>query len=180
MKKFLILISLFFIEPVFSYENVGDYKKLKFVDYLDYSGLRIIESVDLSKKPYFFIKENTPTCKSKGFLGYLSHQQWQRSDADLVVCTRNIYFYTLGDINKDFVHEIKDTVRHEAVHAAQLCKQGNFLLGVDQRRFEGYPKRMVYTYYKNSSNFEKKLELEAFALEDDPYFVLNSVNRYCL
>ena len=43
MKKLLFLIPLFIIKHVFAFENFGDYKKLNFVKYLDYSGLRIID-----------------------------------------------------------------------------------------------------------------------------------------
>jgi len=178
MKKFLFLISIFIFDPVFTYQNVGDYKRLKFNKYLDNVGFRIIDLVDKSKNPYFYIKENTPDCKSGDIFGYVD-PRWDNA-ADFVVCTRGIYFYLTRSDN-DFIHEINDTVRHEAAHAAQFCKGGDYSLGVDKRRFKGYPERMVYSnsYYRDLPYWQKIMELEAFALEDDPYYVLNSLRNFC-
>lgn len=179
MKKFLFLISLFIIEPVFAYENFGDYKRLKFNEYLDYVGLRIMDLVDKSDNPIFLIKENTPFCKSGNYYGYV-YPRWNNNTADFVVCTRGIYF-NLTRNDEEFTHEINDTVRHEAAHAAQFCKKGDFSLGVDKNRFKGYPEEMVYSNseYRDLPYLEKIMELEAFALEDDPYYVLNSLNNFC-
>ncbi len=173
MKKLLVLIPLFIIEHVLAFENVGDYKKLNFVGYLDYSGLRIIDLVDRTDSPFFLIKENTPFCKSGNYYGYVDNGTKKR--ATFAICTRAINFMHPFD----FGEYINYTLRHEAVHAAQFCKGGDYSLGVEKWRFEGYPKRMVKNYYTNLSPTEELMELEAFALENDPYFVESSVRRFC-
>ncbi len=178
MKEFLFLTYLFLIEPVFAYENYGDYKKLKFNEYLDKVGFSIIDLVDKSDDPIFYIKENTPSCKSGNYYGYVD-PHWDNK-AEFVVCTRSIYLY-LSKNYDEFIHEINDTVRHEAVHAAQFCKKGDYSLGLDPKRFKGYPERVVNSNsnYRDLPYWEKIMELEAFALEDDPYFVLNSLKNFC-
>ena len=180
MKKFLVLISLFAIDQSFAFENVGDYKKLNFVNSLDYAGLEIINSVDLSQKPYYFIKENTPFCKSNpDYGGYVYGVMLGPKEYDYVICTRtlDVNTYNKASFNK----QVNRVVRHEAAHAAQICKHDDFSLGVAKWRFKGYPERMVYNHpiYRGISKMEQLMELEAFALEEDPYFVLNSVNRFC-
>ena len=173
MKKLLVLIPLFIIEHVLAFENVGDYKKLNFVEYLDYSGLRIIDLVDRTDSPFFLIKENTPFCKSGNYYGYV--EDGLTNKATFAICTRAIYF----NHPFKFREYINYTLRHEAAHAAQFCKGGDYSLGVEKWRFEGYPKRMVKNYYTNLSRTEELMELEAFALESDPYFVESSVRRFC-
>tara|TARA_A100001035_G_scaffold270290_1_gene257239 strand:+ start:580 stop:1122 length:543 start_codon:yes stop_codon:yes gene_type:complete len=179
MRKFLFLISLFIIEPVFSYESYGDYKKLNFFKYLDNPGLRIIDLVDQTNKPYYFIKENTPTCKSGDYGGYVYGVLFGPKEYEYVICTRTLYFNSSN--NSGFFKQINRVVRHEAAHAAQICKQGDFSIGVEKWKFKGYPERMVYNHpiYRGISKMEQLMELEAFAVEDDPYFVLNSVGRFC-
>ena len=173
MKKLLFLIPLFIIEHVFAFENFGDYKKLNFVRYLDYPGLRIIDLVDRTDRPYFLIKENTPFCKSGKYYGYVD-EAWTKR-ATFAICTRSVSLMH----PYDFREQINYTLRHEAAHAAQFCKGGDYSLGVEKWRFAGYPKRMVKNYYTNLSPTEELMELEAFALERDPYFVESSVRRFC-
>ena len=177
MKKLLIVVSLFFFQKALAFQNIGDYKKLNFNKYLDGIGLKIIDLVDKADNPFYYIKENTPDCKSGEFYGYVN-TYLNPQKADFVVCTYSIY-YNLTKNYQEFVHEINDTVRHEAAHAGQICKKGDYSLGVNKARFKGYPERMV-SYYKNLSKTDRLMELEAFALEDDPVFVLNSLKRFCL
>ncbi len=180
MKKFLFLICFFACDQAFAFENVGDYKKLNFVKNLDYPALEIINSVDLSKKPYYFIKENTPFCKANpDYGGYVYGVMLGPKEYDYVICTRTLYFNRSN--YSSFVKQVNRVVIHEAAHVAQICKQGNFSLGVEKWRLKGYPEKMVYNHqiYQGKSRMEQLMELEAFALEDDPYYVLNSVNRFC-
>ncbi len=60
----------------------------------------------------------------------------------------------------DWVGEINRTLAHEAVHVAQMCKEG-----------KGYVEPL---------GFRNDVEKEAFAIQDQPREVLRIVRKYCL
>ena len=161
-----------------SYE---DYSSFNYYKYLDSIGKEIMERVDSSQNVTYYPRENLPSCKSGNneiYFGYVSYPDFFNS-SDFVICTYNIWNY-FGE--REFENQVNSTVRHEATHSAQFCKAGNYLLGVDQRKFSGYPYERVYgpySIYKQLSYEEKLMELEAFALESEPYFVLRSLERFC-
>ena len=161
-----------------SYE---EYTSFNYYNYLDSIGREIMERVDSSQNVTYIPRENLPSCKSGNYellYGYVSPPD-RFNSSDFVICTYNIRnFYD----DRDFVFHINATVRHEATHSAQFCKAGNYLLGVDDRLFSGYPYKMVYgplSAYKQEPRIVKLMELEAFALESEPYFVLRSLESFC-
>ena len=161
-----------------SYE---DYTSFNFYNYLDSIGREIMERIDSSQNVNYIPRENPPSCKSgnnETWFGYVSLPDFLNS-SDFVICTYNILNH-FGE--REFEYQVNSTVRHEATHSAQLCKAGNYLLGVDQSKFSGYPYERVYgpySMYKNEPYQVKLMELEAFALESEPYFVLRSLERFC-
>ena len=161
-----------------SYE---DYTSFSYYNYLDSIGREIMERVDSSQNVTYSPRENLPSCKSGNnqfIYGYVSGPKYFNS-RDFVICTYNIWNY-FGE--REFVYQVNATVRHEATHSAQFCKGGNRLLGIDQRKFSGYPYESVYgpySGYKQEPHQVKLMELEAFALESEPYFVLRSLERFC-
>lgn len=160
--------------------SYDDYKSLNYYEHLDAIGKKIMEKVDSSKNVTYWPKENLPSCKSSDeiYFGYVTYPGLL-SSSDFVICTYNIWSY-YGP--KEFKYQINSTVRHEATHSAQFCKGGNKLLGVDERKFEGYPNERVYgplSIYKNLPYGVQLMELEAFALESEPYFVFRNLERFC-
>ncbi len=173
----IAIIPLLILGGALGYE---DYTSLEYYDHLDSVGREIMDKVDSSINVSYWPKENLPSCKSGNeiYFGYVSYPGLL-SSSDFVICTYNIWSY-FGE--NQFNYQINSTVRHEAAHSAQFCKGGDYLLGVDKRKFAGYPNERVYgpySIYKNLPYGEKLMELEAFALESEPYFVLRNLERYC-
>ena len=73
----------------------------------------------------------------------------------LVMCNN-----TIKKNYTDWVGEINRTLAHEAVHVAQMCKEG-----------KGYVEPL---------GFRNDVEKEAFAIQDQPREVLRIVLKYCL
>jgi myo-inositol-1-phosphate synthase len=73
----------------------------------------------------------------------------------LAMCTD-----TIKSNYADWQYEINRTFAHEAVHAAQSCKNSN-----------GYVEPL---------GFRKDVEAEAFAIQDNPNEVLRILKKYCL
>ena len=159
--------------------NFEDYTSHNYYQYLDQIGRRIIEKVDSSQNVTYWPKENTPGCKTGNNAIYFGYVSANITSFDFVICTYNIYSH-FGE--RRFKYQINSTLRHEATHSAQICKGGNYLLGVDKRKFEGYPKERVYgeySIYKKKPYQVQLMELEAFALEREPEFVLRNVESFC-
>ena len=161
--------------------DFDDYTSLNYYKHLDSVGKEIMEKVDSSQNITYWPGENLPACKSGGSEIWFGYVSWPGffSQSDFVICTYNIWSY-YGE--NQFQYQINSTVRHEAAHSAQFCKGGNNLLGVDKRKFEGYPNERVYgpaSIYKKLPYGEQLMELEAFALESEPYFVLRNLERFC-
>tara|TARA_B100001989_G_scaffold223163_1_gene176940 strand:+ start:1161 stop:1706 length:546 start_codon:yes stop_codon:yes gene_type:complete len=158
-----------------------EFTSLNFYEYLDPIGREIMYKVDSSQNVTYWPKENTPGCKSNNgqiWFGYVEYPNIL-SSADFVICTYNIYGY-FGP--REFEYQVNSTVRHEAAHSAQFCKGGNYHLGVDKTKFAGYPNERVYgpySIYRDLPYNQQLMELEAFALESEPYFVSRSLDRFC-
>ena len=108
-----------------------------------------------------------------------NNQFLEKINCNNKICTYNIKSH-FGE--REFEYQINATVRHEAAHAAQFCKGGNYHLGVDREKFAGYPNERVYgplSIYKDHTHNQKVMELEAFALESEPYFVFRNLERFC-
>lgn len=183
--KFNIFLCIFFyflfgINPVVKSEDrYGDYKKHKYLRYADELGLIIMDLVDNSKKFIYIPKENTPKCKKEDIFGYVSS-----STGVFGICTYTILNY--GQNIEEDKFEINATIRHEAVHSAQFCKDPTALrpLGVSRRKLEGYPANQVLpddSYYSKAGfTFTEKIaEMEGFYGELEPYFVIEALNKNC-
>jgi hypothetical protein len=180
-----ILIIIFFnflfgVNPIAKSEDrYGDYKKHRYLKYADQPGLIIMDLVDNSEKFIYIPKENTPKCKKEDIFGYVSS-----STGVFGICTYTILNY--GDTFEEDKFEINATIRHEAVHSAQFCKNPTALrpLGVSRRKLEGYPANQVLpedSYYSKAgySYIEKIAEMEGFYGEFEPYFVIEALNKNC-
>lgn len=105
------------------------------------------------------VVENQNSCGTKkewdGWTMTTSDKRNPYSKTMLVMCTN-----TLKTNYFDWQGEIRRTLTHEAVHAAQSCKttDGNL-----------YP-----------LGFRKDVEKEAVAIQDNPKEVLRILKKYCL
>ena len=172
---FLFFYSLFGLNLVAkSQDYYGDYKSHRYFKYADQISAKIMNLVDNSKNFIYVPKENTPYCKKENIFGYVNP-----STGVFGICTYTILGY--GDSIEEDKFEINATIRHEAVHSAQFCKDSTYFrpLGVSRDKLVGYPENQVMSYYKDLSFNEKIAEMEGFYGELNPFFVIKALNKNC-
>lgn len=177
---YLFFYFLFCVNSVAKSEDrYGDYLKHKYYRYADHVGSRIMELVDNSENKMYIPKENTPYCKSEeGTYGYVNF-----STGVVGICTNSILRW--GDTMEEDKKLINETIRHEAVHAAQFCEYPySYPLGVSRKKLEGYPENQVLpedTWYSQQDlSYEDKVaEMEGFYGELNPFFVIEALNKHC-
>ena len=69
-------------------------------------------------------------------------------------------------------------MRHEAVHVAQECNDGN-LLKID-RKLSMNPSKINALNGSMKISVEEDKERQAYILEDKPILVRNELRKYCL
>jgi len=118
------------------------------------------------------VAENAPVCSKRDIYGWFSP-----SDRTMTICTSRIT--ARGNI----AHYINETLLHESVHLAQLCKNKAFLpLGIapSQIKLSARRKQDVETAVKTIGPSVRQIENEAFWLEDKPNEVKYVLKKYCL
>lgn len=101
---------------------------------------------------------NHKVCRTQKYDGYVittRNSLNQSRKNEFVICPN-----VIRKNYEDWQTEINRTIAHEAVHVAQVCKDGN-----------GYLRPL---------GFRKDIEKEAFAVQDNPREVLRIVRKYCL
>ena len=152
---------------------------MEFIEFLDRVEIEIIRIVEQSG---YSIEENTSLCLlSEKYAGFL-----KKGEKTIVICTDNAKRkegYTILRRSKDDTFErtailIKKALRHEAVHVAQECNNGNLLniklkLSINPAKSEALKGSI-----KISGEEEK--ERQAYILEDKPRLLKKELKRYCL
>ena len=152
---------------------------MEFINFLDKIEMEIIRIVE---KAEYSIEENTSLClSSEEYAGFL-----KKSEKIIVICTDNAKKkegYTVL-VNKSFdtfertARHIKKALRHEAVHVAQECNNGN-LLNINQKFSINKSKYKAIIESSKVSGDEKK-EIQAYILEDKPKMLKKELEKYCL
>ena len=149
---------------------------LLFLDNIEIEIIRLVEQAGYS------IEENTPLCLlSKDYVGFL-----KKRHNSLVICTNNIKErerYKLSKFNKKEKFErtswiIKKALRHEAIHVAQDCNNGQILEMKKSLSFN--PAKLKALNASTSISGEEKKEIQAYILEDRPKLVIEKLKKYCL
>ena len=152
---------------------------MEFLDYLDRTEVEIIRIVE---KSGYKIEENTPICLlSDDYVGFLEKRR-----KVIVLCTKNAKRregYTLiKKRNKDIFQRtalhIKKALRHEAVHVAQECNDGNILK--IEKRFLMNDSKMKALNGSIKISGEEEKERQAYILENKPKLVEEELKKYCL
>jgi hypothetical protein len=135
--------------------------------YLTPEGTEILQ---LIVKAHFKIQENISWCSNKGYAGAII-----RDSKTFFICTKNIF---KEDNPNSFLNE---TVYHEAVHAAQICK-GMKPIGIpidemplSSNKMENINKSIALTKDKST----RRLEHEAYWLEDKPKETIKYLRKFC-
>ena len=154
---------------------------MEFIEFLDRTEVEIVKIVE---EAGYKTVENTKLCLlSKNYVGFLNKRK-----KEIVICTSNAKEregYILTRMNKKGIFErtalhIKKALRHEAVHVAQECNNGN-LLDI-KKRLSMNPAKIeaLKGSIKISGEKEKEKEKQAYILEDKPRLVEKKLKKYCL
>ena len=148
------------------------------MDFLFYPMLSALEkvTVDIVGTKYR-IRENPPLCKSEpGLMGYVTYRPGVYG-----ICTRSIVSNEFWPWKK--ARMVKETVNHEAVHAAQGCHPKQWTLGYSLKDMRLSAERLagVRASCRDGCDYESRtMEHEAYWLEDKPVVVNQEVRKYCL
>ena len=152
---------------------------MEFIAFLDKVEIEIIRLVE---KAGYKTEENTPLCLlGKDYVGFLKKRQ-----KTIVICTTNAMErenYNVIRHNNKYAYEktainIKKALRHEAVHVAQECNNGN-LLKINKKYILN-PAKLNALRGSTKFSGETGKEIEAYILEDKPRLVRKILKEYCL
>ena len=152
---------------------------MEFIEYLDRTEVEIIKLVE---KAGYKSVENTELCLlSENYVGFFNKRK-----KEIIICTSNAKKregYTLlrkkdRDTFERTALHIKKALRHEAVHVAQECNDGN-LLNID-KKLSINPSKMEALNGSIRISGEEEKERQAYILEDKPSLVKNELLKYCL
>ena len=140
---------------------------MEFVDFLDKKEIEIIKIVEQAG---YKIEENDPLCLgSDDYVGFLNKRK-----KVLIICTNNAKKregYTIlrkkdNDTFERTALHIKKALRHEAVHVAQECNNGN-LLNIDEK-LSMSPLKLKALNESIKISGEREKERQAYILENKP------------
>ena len=152
---------------------------MEFVDFLDKNEIEIIKLVEQAG---YKIEENKPLCLvSNNYVGFLNKRK-----KVLIICTNNAKkregYTILRKKDKDTFERtalhIKKALRHEAVHVAQECNNGN-LLNIDEK-LSISPLKLKALNESIKISGEREKERQAYILENKPKLVEKELRKYCL
>ena len=152
---------------------------MEFVDFLDKKEIEIIKIVEQAG---YKIEENKPLCLvSNNYVGFLNKRK-----KVLIICTSNAKKregYTIlrkkdNDTFERTALHIKKALRHEAVHVAQECNNGN-LLNIDEK-LSISPLKLKALNESIKISGEREKERQAYILENKPKLVEKELRKYCL
>ena len=138
--------------------------------------------IKMIEKAGYKTTENTKLCLlNESYAGFLNMRK-----KEIIICTSNAKKregYTLiRKKNKNVIERtalhIKKALRHEAVHVAQECNNGN-LLKIDKKIPINLSKLNALNGSIRISGEEEK-ERQAYTLEDKPRIIENELKKYCL
>ncbi len=142
------------------------------------------EILDLVQKANYVVEENSPLCLiGENFFGFLD-----KSKRKIIICTENAKKYGGYNFTKTQGPKgsfktglmIRRALRHESVHIAQECNNGNTIGPINGKKLEISPYKLKALRASIKLTGNPKKEYEAYAMEDKPQKVINALKRYCL
>ena len=153
----------------------------KIMEFIDFLGRTEVEIIKMVEKAGYLATENTELCLSgDNYVGFFNKRK-----KEIIICTANAKKregYTLMRKNNQDVLEktalhIKKALRHEAVHVAQECNNGN-LLKINSKFSMNSSKINAFNRSIRISG-DKEKERQAYILEDKPNLVKTVLKKYC-
>jgi len=153
---------------------------LEFILFLNAQEEKIIELIE---EAGYKLEENTPLCLlGEEFFGFL-----EKTKKKVIICTENAkkygghgYVKSPGS-NKSFItgRMIRRAVRHEAVHVAQECNNGEVINFAQTKNIKISPYKLNALKGSVQLVGQKDKEYEAYSLEDRPRYVISLLEEYC-
>tara|TARA_B100000579_G_scaffold429498_1_gene441338 strand:- start:1383 stop:1841 length:459 start_codon:yes stop_codon:yes gene_type:complete len=152
---------------------------MEFIEFLDRAEIKIIKMVE---KAGYSTTENTPLCSlGEKYVGF-----FKKREKKIVICTENAkrlenYSVKRNKDNNTFertaIH-IKKALRHESVHVAQECNNGD-LLEIN-KKYSMNPAKLEALKGSIKISGEEEKERQAYILEDKPKIIEKQLKKYCL
>ena len=152
---------------------------MEFIEFIDRTEVEIIRMIE---KAGYKTAENTKLCLlGENYVGFFN-----RVKKEIIICTNNAKkregYTHLRKKNKDVFERtalhIKKALRHEAVHVAQECNNGN-LLNID-KKLSMSPLKLMALNESIKISGEREKERQAYILENKPKLVEKELRKYCL
>ena len=143
-----------------------------------------IEILNIIQKAGYSVEENTPLCLlGDQYFGFL-----KKSQKRVVICTENSKrkgghymkrVYDDNNINNTAIY-IRRALRHESVHIAQHCNNGNLIEIKSKRKLNIHPYKIQALKGSTRISGKREHEHQAYTLEDRPKLIIEALKRYCL
>ena len=152
---------------------------MEFIGFLDQAEIEMIRIIEQAG---YRIEENNSLCLlSEKYVGFL-----KKKEKTVIICTdnaKNREGYTLikkrntDKFERTAIH-IKKALRHETVHVAQECNNGN-LLDI-KKKLTMNPAKIDALKGSTRISGEEEKERQAYILEDKPKLLQKELKKYCL
>ena len=152
---------------------------MEFIEFIDQPEIEIIKIIEQAG---YKTEENTSLCLlSEKYVGF-----FKKKEKTITICTDNAKkregYTRLRKTNNDKLERtsihIKKALRHEAVHVAQECNNGN-LLDIN-KKLRMNPAKIEALKGSTKISGEEEKERQAYILEDKPKLLQKELKKYCL
>mgnify|MGYP001380904337 CR=1 FL=1 len=153
------------------------------LDFLLFLSKKEKEIVDLVYKANFKFEENTPLCLlGEKFFGFVKNRQ-----KVVVICTDNAkikggHFLRRINHNEDMGQTgiyIRRALRHESVHIAQHCNNGDLIELDTKRKLKIHPYKLDALNGSTKISGKREQEYQAYMIEDKPKIIISALEKYC-
>ncbi|WP_320664539.1 serine hydroxymethyltransferase [Prochlorococcus sp. MIT 1223] len=163
--------------------NDSPYQLIK-MEFLLFLKPNEIEILNIMQKIDYKVEENTPLCLiGDQYFGFLKHKQRR-----IVICTNNAKVkggYSFSNqsqyegFNKTGIY-IRRALRHEAVHVAQHCNNGDLINIETKRKMKIHPYKLDSLKGSTRISGKREHEYQAYMIEDKPKIIIKALRKYCL
>tara|TARA_B100000700_G_C14990548_1_gene831068 strand:- start:858 stop:1322 length:465 start_codon:yes stop_codon:yes gene_type:complete len=142
------------------------------------------EILKLIQKANYKVEENTPLCLlGRKYFGFLKNTQKR-----VVICTENAKIlggHFLRKVqNKEESGQtgiyVRRALRHESVHIAQHCNNGNLIEIETKKKLKIHPYKLEALKGSTNISGKREHEYQAYQIEDKPKLIISALKKYCL
>ena len=153
------------------------------MEFIDFLNSKEKEILSLIYNAGYSVEENTPLCLlGKKYFGFLKKEQKR-----VVICTMNakdIGGYLIprtidrSNYSPTKIY-INRALRHEAIHVAQGCNNGEVLNMIKDKNLKMNKYKLEALKGSTLISGNQMKEEEAYTLEDKPKLVIEALKKYC-